>query len=365
MSKKMTPSIGFDFDECLVQAYTMVPFVLLFEVLLPRVMKIPGYSKTAQFYINKARSVFYQKVADNEIKTKGTLFRPSLLKLMPRLLKLRQEGKIHNLFIYSNNGINELLSAVDHILALTLKKAPYSVNDGELINEADGLHVLAPRIHIDNPCRASIEPKGADGFREKTMAGIRACLGEGIFENDLWFLDDTEYHKNLMEHLKEKYIVIESYSVHVSNKALADMFIDSFPLEFFQPGSQVASTLLPEINRLMPGFRPTLKETKSSLIEKFGKVLNKFSKPGAGRVMAVWKEEHVNADLKKIETRLSAVINQGDKVEPNFSTVYSVPIGGAKAYSAPFKGARHLGTLTPSSLRRSTRKLRKDKRKRE
>lgn len=350
----MAPNIGFDFDECLVQAYTMVPFVLLFEVLLPRAMKAPGYSKTAKFYIDKARSVFYQKIADNEVKTKGTLFRPSLLKLMPKLLKLRQEGKIHKLFMYSNNGINELLNTVDHILALTLKKAPYNISDGGLIKEADGLHVLAPRIHIDNPCRVANEPKGADGFREKSLSGIRACLGESISENDLWFVDDTEYHKDLMIHLKERYVVVESYSVHVSNKTLADMFIDSFPLEFFLPDSPVAAALVPEINRLMPGFRPTTKETKASLIEKFGKVLNKFSEPGAGRAMGVWKEDHVISDLKKIETKLSGVINQEAAVVSNYPTVYSAPIGGA----------RQRGILPVSSLKRKTRKLRKDGKKR-
>lgn len=348
----MSPSIGFDFDECLVQAYTIVPFVLLFEVLLPRAMKAAGYSKTAKFYINKAREVFYQKVADNEIKTKGTIFRPSLLKLMPKLVKLRQEGKINKLFIYSNNGINELLNAVDHILALTLKKAPYNVNDGELIKEADGLHVLVPRIHIDNPCRVSTEPKGADGFREKTLLGIQGCIGDNVTENELWFLDDTEYHKDLMEKLKDNYIVVESYSVYLSNKILAEMFIDSFPIEFFSPGSPVAAALIPEINRLMPGFRPTSKETKTSLIEKFGKVLNKFSEPGAGRVMAVWKEDHVSSDLKKIEKKLSGAINQDEPFISNYPATYSAPIGGHL----------HRGSLPPSSLKRKTRKLRKDRR---
>jgi hypothetical protein len=351
----MSPSIGFDFDECLVQAYTMVPFVLLFEILLPRAMKAPGLSKDVRFYIEKARSVFYQRVANNEIKTKGTLFRPSLLKLMPRLLKLRQEGKIHRLFIYSNNGINELLNVVDHILALTLKKAPYSVDEGELLKEADGLHVLGPRIHIDNPCRASIEPKGADGFREKTLSGIQGCLGENISEKDLWFIDDTEYHRNLMDHLKDNYIVVESYSVHVSNKVLADMFVDSFPLEFLLPGSSIATTLLTEINRIMPGFRPGKKETRKSLVEKFGKVLNKFSEPGAGRAMAVWKEDHVNSDLKKIEQRLSGAINKPSTAISNYPEPYSVPIGGHF----------HRGILPLSSLKRKTRKLRKEKRKRE
>ena len=351
----MSPSIGFDFDECLVQAYTMVPFVLLFEILLPRAMKVPGISKDVKFYIDKARSVFYQKIADNEVKTKGTLFRPSLLKLMPRLVKLRQEGKINKLFIYSNNGINELLNVVDHILALTLKNTHYSVNDGELLKEADGLHVLGPRIHIDNPCRVSTEPKGADGFREKTLSGIQGCLGENVSEKDIWFLDDTEYHKNLMEHLKDNYIVVESYSVHLSNKTLADMFVDSFPIEFLLPGSPVATVLHAEINRIMPGFRPGMKETRKALIEKLGKVLNKFSEPGAGRVMSVWKEDHVNSDLQKIERKLSGAINQQPLVVSNYPATYSAPIGGHF----------HRGILPVSSRLNKTRKLRKEKRKRQ
>jgi hypothetical protein len=363
----MTPSIGFDFDECLVQAYTMVPFVLLFEILLPRAMKVPGISKDVKFYIDKACSVFYQKVADNEVKTKGTLFRPSLLKLMPKLVKLRQDGKINKLFIYSNNGINELLNVVDRILALTLKNTHYGVNDGELLKEADGLHVLGPRIHIDNQCRVSTETKGADGFREKTLRGIQQCLGDNITEKELWFVDDTEYHRNLMDYLKDNYIVVESYSVHLSNKALAEMFIDSFPLELLLLGSPVATILHSEINRIMPGFRPRLKETKSSLIEKFIKVLNKFSAPGAGRSMGVWKEDHVNSDLQKIEKRLSGAINQEPVVISNYPATYSAPIGGAhaSAYSAPLKGARHRGILPISSRLNKTRKLRKEKRNRQ
>jgi hypothetical protein len=358
----MAPTVGFDFDECLVQAYTLVPFVLLFEILFPRAVKIPGKSSNVSFFIQKGRTVFYNKIAENEVKTKGTLFRPSLLKLLPKLIKLRQESKIGKLFIYSNNGIIELINAVDSILALTLQKQPYNVNQGELIKEADGLHVLAPRIHIDNPCRISIETKGTDGFREKSLSGIQACLGENISENDLWFLDDTEYHRNLMERIKSNYIVVESYSVHLSNKVLAEMFIDSFPIEFFLPGSPISIILLQEINRIMPGFRPGAKETKKSLSEKFTKVLNKFSEPGAGRAMNIWKEDHVNSDLQKIEKRLSNVINQQAPVVSNYPTVYSAPIGGASSpYSSPLRGLRQRGPLPVSSRTRKTRKLRADR----
>ena len=151
------------------------------------------------------------------------------------------------------------------------------------------------------------------------------------------------------------------------------MFIDSFPLEFLLPPSPVAITLLSEINRIMPGFRPGIKETRKGLIEKLGKVLNKFSEPGAGRAMAVWKEDHVNKDLQKIEQKLSGAINQ--PVKSNYPSTYtppvggalaySAPTGGALAYSAPTGGARQRGIFPVSSRLRKTRKLRKDNRNRQ
>jgi hypothetical protein len=113
----------------------------------------------------------------------------------------------------------------------------------------------------------------------------------------------------------------------------------------------------------MPGFRPGIKETRKGLIEKLGKVLNKFSEPGAGRAMAVWKEDHVNKDLQKIEQKLSGAINQ--PVKSNYPSTYTPPVGGALAYSAPTGGARQRGIFPVSSRLRKTRKVRKDNRNRQ
>jgi len=338
----MAPTIGFDFDKCLAEAYTFVPFVLLLEILLPKALKLPGTSKQAILYIEKSKEVFYKKVALNEVKTKGTMFRPSTLKLLPKLIKLRQQGQINKLFIYSNNGINELINAVDHILGLVLQEVPYNVKADELINENDRLHVLTPRIHMNNSCRASEPVEGE--FREKSIGGIQACLGESILESELWYLDDTQYHKKLMDEIKDHYIVVEPYSINVSNKKLAELFIQSFPLDAFTPGSPTSSILINEINRIMPGFRPSSKETQVSLFEKFTKVLNKFSPEGSGRMLSNWKEDHVNSDLLKIEKSLHGAI---EKPKTVFQT-----------YSSPIGGVRHRKDLPVFSRSNKTRKLR-------
>ena len=192
----MAPIVGFDFDECLAQAYTIVPFALLLNRLLPKILKGSDVSQTTRVILDKSREIFYERVAENEIKTKGTLFRPSLLKLLPKLIRLRHQGHISHLFIYSNNGMRDIIEVVDHILALTLMKMSHHVKKEALLNEDTGLHAMYPRVYIDDQCR-SIEPKEANGFREKSFEGIQACLGTNISSEELWFLDDSRMHDKL------------------------------------------------------------------------------------------------------------------------------------------------------------------------
>ena len=211
--------------------------------------------------------------------------------------------------------------------------------------------MLSPRIYLDEGCRAEIEPKGADSFREKSIQGIKSCIGP-INDDDLWFLDDQQYHTNLMNSLKERYILVKEYTIKVANKRVCEMFIDSFPLESFLPDSPIASVLLTQLNKLMPGFRPSYTETRKNMLEKLGKVVNAFSPYSKGRVAGPWKEDEVNADLKILETKLSYVLNPS---ESNVPTEYKAPVGGG----------RHTGSLPVSSRRRKTRKLLNDRRNRE
>jgi len=344
----MAPIIGIDFDKCLAEAYTILPFVLLFEVLIPNSLK---ENMTYKSYFEKARSIFYKNIAQNEITTKGTIFRPSFLKLLPQLIKLRQRGHVNKMFIYSNNRVNELLNAVDHILALVLQEAPYNVRPDELIKEEDGrLHVLTPRIHRDNICRSS-EPLEVH-FREKTRGGIESCLGEPILDSDLWFIDDTRDHQKLMNEIGSQYVVVEPYTVILSNKVLTKLFIESFSIESFSPDTPIGIILLTAINHpnLMPGFRPTAKESYTSLSEKFLKVLRKFSPNGSGYIKPVWKEDHINKDLQYMEKSLSSVLLSEKKTQQSIQQ-YKTPIGGGV----------HLGRYPVASRLKRTRKLRKDR----
>lgn len=335
----MSANIGIDFDRCLTEAHTLVPFVLILEILLKKELASPSASESSRVLLLKSRETFYSKLADNEISHKGVIFRPSLLKLMPTLVHLRQQGKINKLFIYSNNDIKELLDLCDYILGLILQRAPYSVNRDALIQEGDRLHTLTPRIHLDNVCRSNEVMEG--DFKEKTFEGIRSCLGEHISESDLWFIDDTLHHTRLVTELKGRYIHVEQYLVKLSNKRLAELFIDSFSIDAFTPGNNRSDIVLKIINRVLPGFRPSGKELKSYLIEKLTKGLNKFTPSGGGRLIPRWKDDHVQSDFVRIERALQTIISDKPRTS---SERYLPTVGGTSLLNSRLRRNRILRT---------------------
>ena len=69
----MAPIIGFDFDLCIAEAWTLVPFILILETLLEKELAVPNISKSSRFLLTKGRDIFYKKIADNEIKSGGVI----------------------------------------------------------------------------------------------------------------------------------------------------------------------------------------------------------------------------------------------------------------------------------------------------
>ena len=323
----MSPTIGIDFDLCLGEAWTLVPFILILEILLEKELAVPNISKSSRFLLTKGREIFYNKIAENEIKTGGTIFRPSMLKLLPTLIKLRQQGKIDHLFIYSNNKLRELIDACDHILAIILQKPPFSVKKGALINEKDQrIHTLTPRIHIDNPCRNSEILEGK--FKEKTFRAIRTCLGENIRKSDLWFIDDTEHHTQLINDLQKQYITVEPYEIKIPNRKLAEMFIESFTIQAFAPNSSTSAIFLKIINIVLPGFIPTGKEPRPELIDKLTNTLDRTRPEGSGDLVPGWTPDHSNADLIKLQSALKPILLPNLTPMSNILNSYKAPVGG-------------------------------------
>ena len=342
----MIPSIGFDLDQCLVEAFNLVPFILFFEV------NLKGLTLENQTLVKKSRDIFYELVASSEAKSPH-IFRPSLLKLFPSLLKLKKEGKINHMFIYSNNGHLEILNAIDHILALILKKAPYSVNENELIMENGRQHVLTPRIYIGSSCRVNTEPIDANRFREKSLAGIQACLNESISASDLWFVDDSLQHRDLITKLGDHYINVEAYKIHVSNEKLINFFIQSLPKRIFMPNMPLYNTFIPLINKIFilenPTFYPTGKESHATLVEKLHKVMgnNKIFKPETSS--RVWTTKKIEDDFNIVKKLLTTPQTKESMQKPSsYKTPYTerTPLG-----YKPFDGGNYKGPKGPSNSR--------------
>jgi hypothetical protein len=338
----MAPSVGLDFDECLAQGYSLVPFIILFEVILKERIKMRDVSNTVRMYIEKARVAFYEGVAKHEIQTGGTLFRPSFLKLLPKLIELRAQGKLRKVFIYSNNKIKQTLDAADYILTFILKSNPYNVKSEYFTLENNEPHVLTPRIHLNHRCRVNSEQTDSGGvFREKTLAGIRECLGENISESELLFFDDQKTHVSLQESIGSKFVLVDPYRVIMSNKILGEIFLQSFDArQAFSPETELSKLILTEINKFMwigsgekPGFRPNGRETLGDLLKKFTPILNKFS-PKAVRAVARWKDDHINSDynilLKSVKTLLEARPDTNKiRTASPLRTPTSIAFGGA------------------------------------
>lgn len=327
----MAPVIGFDFDECLAQAYSLVPFVLLLDRLLPRALKSPSVSSVTRGILEKSANAFYLRIALNEVETKGTFFRPSFLTLLPRLLALRQQGLVEHLFLYSNNGISNLLEILDHILALTLIQKPYSVPQDRLLKSPNGkLHCLSPRASLDDPCRA-VEPKDPNGFREKSVSGISSCIGSAVNVDELYYFDDTRMHTGLMNAIQNRYIVVKKYEVRMANKKLAEMFIETFPSSAFYAGSKEANVLLTQLQVLLPAFRPNGRESVKTLTDKLTKELSKFSPLAGGRVARNWNAAEIAADEQVLNVGIGAVFSYGQVTNENQSgSIFRVPIGGSR-----------------------------------
>ena len=347
--------IGFDFDGCITESYSIMPIILFLEGLLPDEIRrftepIPPTVKNS-FTLFKNR--FYNRLALNEVKTGGTLIRPSFLKILPELLKQRSEHKIEKLFIYSNNQNHDLINAVDHILALTLNKLATPVPEAQLIKAPENgrLQTFEPRIHKTAPCRYS-EKEQSDYFKEKTFQGIQTCLGKSISESELWFLDDTHDHVDLVNKLGlgRRYIETKKYEIKLKNPKLAEMIVLSFPKDcfsrttlsgriFMQAYSKLENIFIkgdPDERYLIkknPRFNPVGTEDEKKLTELLATSLRSISPNVNIRSKDKWSVNETETDADKLRKALNM-----DYSVPGYLMPPPNPIESAAAYGETLQG---------------------------
>ena len=343
----MAPNIGFDFDDCIVQGYSLMPLILLLERILIKELKTQSVTKDVQAQLLNGKEQFYERLALNEFETKGILVRPSFFNIIQPLLKLKKAGKIDSMFIYSNNSSIDIINVCDHIIALTLRHL--EVPDDHLIRDELGvLHTLTPRIHRDAACRSS-EPLDSGNFKEKTFNGIQTCLGKNIGQSDLWFLDDTVDHRDLINKIQGQYIETRKYEVIMKNSKLAEFLVRSFPKAAFNPLSEIGKIFISAYHKLEKyftvtaanknptRFNPKGTESEESLIELLSRSLNAISPNAKGNIKSKWSSAETAADTAMLMTMFDPVFT----LKPTKRTVDTVrAISTATAYREPIGGGR-------------------------
>ena len=352
--------IGFDFDGCITESYSIMPVIFFLEVILKEEIKntvepLPILVKNAlTFHINN----FYNNIAENELITGGTIFRPSILKILPELLKQRFEKKIDTLFIYSNNQDLKLINIIDHILALIFTKLTPPVPEIHLIKEVETgyLHTLAPRIHKLAPCRSSEKLIGFS-YKEKTFNGIQTCLRKSMNESELLFLDDTRDHTDLVNKLGlgKQYIQTSKYEIKMKNSKIAEILFKSFPKEYFISNNLMGSIFLKAYSKLEKIF---IKDnSKLNIIEsihkKIGidfltKSLSKISPKATNKSKQKWSESQKESDTKK----LRALLNLKES-----SPAYLIPAPNMVATTAAYGQTLRGGAYNKCITRKKKRKV--------
>ena len=372
----MAPIVGFDFDECLSYGYSIMPIILFLEHLLVKELRVQGISAQTREAMLVARANFYNAVAENEVVTKGLLIRPSFLRVLPTLLKMRSKGEIQFMFIYSNNTNSTLINVVDHILALTLVKL--GVPESELMSEPHGsvkrLQTLSPRLFRTSVCRSE-EPLKIE-FKEKTLSGIFKCLNVNLPESDVWFLDDSPDHKSLMNSLKTNYLQMKKYELQLKNTRLTELLINSFNKDAFNPSTEMGTVFLKAYSILEahfivvppgekylikenPRFDPKLTDELKKIAEKLKTSLNAVSPSASGRTK-VWTKVETDTDYGIIMKRLEHLFNPIIKKSTGFvaqPSELNAATATAIAYREPFVGGRQSSKRSPVSSRSRKKRL--------
>lgn len=140
-------------------------------------------------YSNFVRRILEQEQSERPLG----LFRPGIFDLFKQIHKLRQEGAIKGVIIYSNNQTESLVNFVK-----------------DVINIATGSGVIDACFFRFSRSRLPINVRIANP--EKTWAEIIQLLGspEGLAPKDVIFFDDL-VHADLKKNLGANYINVEEY----------------------------------------------------------------------------------------------------------------------------------------------------------
>jgi hypothetical protein len=204
----------FDLDETLAEMYPMYYFIASLRMMVDEdrshLLYIP-----ADFHqtLDKAYRFFVHHVLQAEKRPSPLgLLRPGILEVMKALQRLREEGVIKGVMIYSNNSNPRLLEFIADVIHEHVKS-------NQLIKKC---------VHLYHPYRREERSQHPRGYH-KTWEGVKNSLIQGaqassnVSIQDVYFFDDLE-HEDLQRALGNHYIKVPPYTKHASFTELAHLY---------------------------------------------------------------------------------------------------------------------------------------------
>jgi hypothetical protein len=198
------------------------------------------------------------------------------------------------------------------------------------------------------PCRYSEKLIGFS-YKEKTFNGIQTCLRKPISESELFYLDDTLDHTDLINKLElgKGYIQTSRYNIKIKNSKIAEIFIKSFSKDFFNINNILGSIFLRAFSRMEDifiknnprsfKFNPLGTESEKKLIELLTKSLSHISPKVNNRSKDKMGEKDVIADVKNIRTALNL-----NNLQSSYMVSTPAVLNTAAAYGQTLQGGGNL-----------------------
>jgi hypothetical protein len=254
--------------------------------------------------LDKAYNLFVQNIMEVESsKTPLGILRPGILSVMNKLNKLKQNGKIKNVVIYSNNGHLESLEFIRDIIHKYLKT-------DDLIKEC---------IHWNHHMRDE-ERHMRPGAANKTWNVLRNILVDGnckapdsIEPDNIYFFDDLE-HPDLQKNLGVNYYKVPGYDFKASFDRIQAIYRDAlkqadvntgmlmdYVMELFINTNQIRDKMMESnVDKIIRLFREKTQGTNG--------VENKVPEPDTGILMmksAISRVEFSGGRMLQKRARLS------------------------------------------------------------
>jgi hypothetical protein len=238
----------YDLDETLAEIHTIFYFLMSLKLKDIIIKSEPDTYTDNKILFDQLEYIyreFVKKVLDIE-KSNNPLgiLRPGILGIMKQLENLREEGKVKNVIIYSNNGHLENLEFIKDLIVLYLMPSTNNIlklNNNNLNRFIDSGILISDLIHWGHLKRNSERRASGlikTGYATKTWSVLRNIVTdeegktkaakEDFIPSNVFFFDDIRPKHLISYILRDNYYQVPSYDFKASVDRVADLYEASF-----------------------------------------------------------------------------------------------------------------------------------------